>query len=89
MLPGLVNSNATTNLTNVVGQLRKQVCENDMLQRWFVFTNDTAARELQKQLCNLTLQQGMELLEDFQNNFNRTSAIQEVSRPVELSHLFL
>ncbi|KAK7101016.1 phospholipid-transporting ATPase ABCA1-like [Littorina saxatilis] len=58
--------------------LRERVCDEDDLLRFFNFPNATQAQDLQAQLCNLTVQQGLELYDDFRTNFDQAAALKEL-----------
>ena len=54
------------------------MCDEGDLFRFFNFPNRTQAEELQSQLCNLTVEEGRELFNDFRDNFDLSSALSEV-----------
>ena len=66
-------------LTNqTVADLRDRVCDDNELLRYFNFANETQAKDLQAQLCNLTVEEGIELFNDFRSNFALNQTLQEV-----------
>ena len=62
-----------------LADLKERVCEQNDLLRFFNFPNRTQAEDLKAQLCNLTVEQGTELFNDFRENFHLASALSEVS----------
>ena len=54
------------------------MCDEGDLFRFFNFPNRTQAEQLQSQLCNLTVEEGQELFNDFRDNFDLSSALSEV-----------
>lgn len=77
LIPYLMGSRTNGSLNSTLFVLRKQACDEDMLQKWLSFSNVTAAHNLQTQLCNLTLQEGMELLQDFRDALDANKTLQE------------
>ncbi|KAK7488493.1 hypothetical protein BaRGS_00020278 [Batillaria attramentaria] len=71
-----IPSNASADA--IVSDLRERVCDEDFLLRWFIFPNMTEAKVLKEQLCNLTAQEGLELLEDFRADFSPVNTLQEL-----------
>ena len=71
-------------ITNqTLADLKERVCDEGDLFRFFNFPNRTQAEELQSQLCNLTVEEGRELFNDFRDNFDLSSALSEVGmRPL-------
>ena len=58
------------------------MCNENDLFHFFNFPNKTQARDLQSQLCNLTVEQGLELFNDFRDNLDLSSALSEVNMHV-------
>ncbi|KAK7490495.1 hypothetical protein BaRGS_00018281 [Batillaria attramentaria] len=62
----------------ILADLRARACDTDLLTRWLVFPpNQTAVLDLQAQLCNLTLFQLQELLQDFRDDFSLIGTLEE------------
>ncbi|KAL8576510.1 hypothetical protein ACOMHN_003068 [Nucella lapillus] len=78
----VINSTSSnvTSLNQTAADLRRRVCEENEMFRYLNFPDRSQAEELQSQLCNLTVEQGTELLGDFSSQFDTASAVGEVRR---------
>ncbi|XP_076463176.1 phospholipid-transporting ATPase ABCA1-like isoform X2 [Babylonia areolata] len=59
-------------------RLRRRVCEDNALFHYLNFPDRLRGGEMQSQLCNLTVDQGTELLRDFRSQFDTASAVSEI-----------
>ena len=68
--------NRSVNAT--VNDIRDLICNGDLLDRAFVFPNETLRDNIKSQLCNLTIAQFTELYDIFTSKVNTTRTTQEV-----------
>ncbi|GFN96696.1 ATP-binding cassette sub-family a member 1 [Plakobranchus ocellatus] len=67
----------------VVADILNITCSDQILLQYFTFSDPAAARDLQAQVCNLTIDQATLLLEDIYRNINVSEVVREVEAIVE------
>ncbi|XP_048255576.1 phospholipid-transporting ATPase ABCA1-like isoform X2 [Haliotis rufescens] len=71
-----------SNFNSNLDQLRTNVCNNSLLERYFQFGSPADARNVQDQLCNLNITEAVELYRDFRDDINVNQVVNEVSEYV-------